>query len=193
MEILQRVFACERCGHEFEPKPLGRRPLYCGRTCRQRAYEARCRAAFHHRLLAPTLTPALPPEIIPRQPPPPPRYESGRHRHLTHALRPDGPANANGERPTICGTYAVPKLSRWQFGDPRDHHRPQCRTCQAVARRYPPVRVIDPPADLSHIKHILAGGLNGFAIGDHHRQTTTLLYLYRLTHLPPPSIAHAVA
>lgn len=197
MEIAYRRFACERCGHEFQPKALGRRPLYCGRTCRQRAYEARRRAAVHHRILTPSLTPILtlirPTAISPRRPPlsPPPRYEGGRRRQLLHALRPDGPANVSGERPTLCGTYSLPHPGRRYFGDPQSHIK-ACQTCTDVAQRFPLTQAIDPPADLSHIKHVLAGGLNGFLMGDHHRQTTTLLYLYRLLH-PKPGYPATVA
>ena len=45
--------SCARCGIVF-PRPhlRGRRPIYCNRTCRQRAYEALVAYA-----LAPFLTP----------------------------------------------------------------------------------------------------------------------------------------
>ncbi|MFN0028707.1 MAG: hypothetical protein ACKV2O_16225 [Acidimicrobiales bacterium] len=192
MELAYRVFGCERCGREFEPKALGRRPLYCSRTCRQRAYEARRRAAVHHRLLTPTLTPVLPSGVPSRRPPVPPRYEGGRNRKILHALRPDGPANHNGERPTLCGTYCLPHPGRRYFGDPQSHQRP-CRTCDEVTGRFPLTHPIDPSADLSHLKHVLAGGLHGFLTDNHHRQTATLLFLYRLVHpqanLPIPNAA----
>lgn len=42
-EVRERVIArdCEQCGRRFEVSPLGRRPRYCGQTCRQRAWELR--------------------------------------------------------------------------------------------------------------------------------------------------------
>jgi len=35
------VRRCAWCGTAFRPKTIGRRAIYCGRNCRQRAYEGR--------------------------------------------------------------------------------------------------------------------------------------------------------
>ncbi|MFN0026094.1 MAG: hypothetical protein ACKV2O_02745 [Acidimicrobiales bacterium] len=184
MQINRFLFACERCGQEFVPNALGRRPLYCGRTCRQRAYEARRRAAVQHLRLTPQLTPVLAEPVEPRVPRPEPRYEAGRNRRVIHALRVEGPADVNGDRPTLCGSFAQAEPTRRYFGDPRFQRQRPCRTCERVAERFPLKAPIVPPADLSHMKHVLAGGLAGFLADDPGRQRTTLLFLYRLANLP---------
>ena len=181
MELCPGLFACERCACEFVPKARGRRPLYCSHTCRQRAYEARRRAAFHQRLLTPSL--AFPPSAPPSSPylvRPKPRYEAGRHRQVVHALRPDGAANGSGHRPTLCGAITRPDAARRFFGDARIQ-RPSCEVCADVARRFPLTQAIDPPADLSRVKHLLAGGRSALLTGNATAQEHLLDELYRLT------------
>jgi hypothetical protein len=45
-----RTVRCRRCKAKIKVRPKGRVPIFCGRNCRQRAYE-------HNHALRPTLTP----------------------------------------------------------------------------------------------------------------------------------------
>jgi hypothetical protein len=45
-----RTVKCRRCKTKIRVRPKGRVPVFCGRNCRQRAYE-------HNHALRPTLTP----------------------------------------------------------------------------------------------------------------------------------------
>jgi hypothetical protein len=45
-----RTVRCRRCKAKIKVQPKGRVPIFCGRNCRQRAYE-------HNHALRPTLTP----------------------------------------------------------------------------------------------------------------------------------------
>jgi hypothetical protein len=45
-----RTVRCRRCKAKIKVQPKGRIPIFCGRNCRQRAYE-------HNLALRPTLTP----------------------------------------------------------------------------------------------------------------------------------------
>ncbi|MGD9753385.1 MAG: hypothetical protein AB7W59_20520, partial [Acidimicrobiia bacterium] len=90
----------------------------------------------------------------PDQAPGPHCYEPGRGRTRTHALRPDGPPDRLGARPTLCGATAraLPVVRR--FG-PGAHRLPVCRTCDTLAHRHPLQRPIQPSADLARLKHVL--------------------------------------
>ena len=183
MQLERGRYACERCARTFTRNPLGRRPLYCTRTCRQRAYEARRRGAEHHRLPATEL--AFPPEppTRPDRPTPQPSphgYEPGRGRTVTHALRPDGPADNRGRRPTLCGTTAQPLPVRRHF-DIEPTSTPTCTTCRHIAQRHPLPRPIDPPAELARLKHLLRTPRPAIASGDPGAEHTLLEHLYRLT------------
>lgn len=183
MPAANRQLTCHRCATTFERKPFGRRPLYCGRTCRQRAYEARRRGAEHLRLPAPEL--AFPPtphhhgrpaDIHPS----PHHYEPGHGRTAVHALRPDGPADGHGRRPTICGTTAVPLRIRRHFGV-GPYLKRTCRTCTAVAERFPLAQPVDPAAELSRLKHLLRNARRPVLDGDEQASRQLLERLYRLT------------
>lgn len=180
METKRGTFACERCAKSFTPLARGRKPLYCSHTCRQRAYEARRRGALQHHLPASAELAFIAPRSMPARLGPDPRYESGRHRQVVHALRPDGPADADHRRPTLCGALTRPDLAHRYFGDPR-HGRPACRTCRVVAERFPPLQPIDPPADLSRVKHLLTGARLAVIRGDDTVRAQLLDQLYRLT------------
>ena len=145
METDVDQFICLWCGTTFQRRYLvGRKPCYCHRSCRQRAYEARRRAA----LVAahPQARPA-----IPRRPRPP-HYEAGRRRHIVHALRPDGLPDPFGRRITLCGTYAAG--IRPPYGPLYEHGRRHCRTCDRIVGGHPPPRPIDPPRDLAVLTNL---------------------------------------
>ncbi|MEZ5265632.1 MAG: hypothetical protein R2755_28485 [Acidimicrobiales bacterium] len=183
MPVTSRQLTCHRCARTFERKPFGRRPLYCGRTCRQRAYEARRRGAEHLRLPAPEL--AFPPAARshghhPIVGPSPHHYEPGHGRTATHALRPDGPADADGRRPTLCGTTARPLRVQRRFGV-GPYLKRTCTTCTAVAERFPLAQPIDPPAELSRLKHLLRNARGRVLDGDQQASRLLLEQLYRLT------------
>jgi hypothetical protein len=138
MEIGLNHFACGWCARTFRRRVLiGRKPVYCARACRQRAYEARRRAALVP--LHPRPTP-----IPPRRDPP--AYEAGRHGGLVHALRHDGYPGRYNARPTLCGAWA--QHIRPPFGRPPGWGR-NCRTCEDVAHLHPPRHAVDPPRDLA--------------------------------------------
>jgi hypothetical protein len=140
---------CARCGIVFPRRHrTGRRPIYCSHTCRQRAYEARRRAAYHHHLG----TPAPPRPTNPFTT----FYEAGRRGGIRHALRPDQPVNLDRRRQTLCGTH-VWTLSRHRFGVANPPLGRDCRTCSAIAAAYPLTRPVDPSPDLAEIKHVLLG------------------------------------
>lgn len=180
MQISKDEFACDRCARHFTPKVRGRRPLYCGQTCRQRSYEARRRAALQCDLPAAELamTAAAPP--VTRRLGPRPRCEAGRHRTVVHALRPDGVADPAGRRSTLCGTITRPDPLGRYFGDPV-LKRPFCATCSWIDERFPLQRFIDPPADLSRVKHLLAGARLGVLRGDERARAELVARLYQFT------------
>jgi hypothetical protein len=141
MEISEDRFVCEWCAHPFARRyERGRRPLYCGHTCRQRAYEERRRGAWMVGLPKPTVTRRLRP--LPKH------YQSGvggeKHR-VVHAMRPDGAADYIGFRPTLCGARVKP--SPFPFYE-QATRRSHCETCTRVARDWPPERNIDPVGDV---------------------------------------------
>lgn len=146
MEIRHNHFACNWCGTTFDRRVIcGRKPHYCGPTCRQRAYEARRRAAHQH---------ALPARVdSPRRSPPPIRYEGGVTRWHSHALRRTGPVDLSGRRTTLCGASA--RTSRIPFFDQHDKLWPACRTCCRLADQFPPDRQIDPPVELAHVGNLV--------------------------------------
>jgi hypothetical protein len=142
MRTLSSMFDCHWCGVEFPRRcPTGRRPLYCRQTCRQRAFEHRRRGAFVAGL------PAVPASLPVRREPP--AYEMGKGWAARHALRPDGVPDRTGARPTLCGARArrVPQNFQPRWRGAHDG-MPLCRTCQAIDRRHPAGRVIDPANDL---------------------------------------------
>ena len=95
METQPDRYVCSWCACAFRRRFLaGRKPVYCRRTCRQRAYEARRRGALVPQHPRPT---PLPPRRDP------PAYEAGRRGLLTHALRPDGYPGRYNARQTLCG------------------------------------------------------------------------------------------
>lgn len=138
METEPDRFACSWCAHRFARRHLvGRKPVYCGRSCRQRAYEARRRGALVPEHPRPTPVPPLRDA---------PAYEAGRRLRLVHALRPDGFPTRYNARPTLCGAWA--HAIRRPFGHPPERGR-SCRTCERVAGAHPPTRAIDPGRDLA--------------------------------------------
>jgi hypothetical protein len=150
--------SCARCGIVF-PRPhlRGRRPIYCNRTCRQRAYEARRRAAYRHHLRVPA---------VPR---PANRmasfHEAGRIRGVRHALRPDQPVNQDRRRQTLCGTH-VWSMSRHRFGLPDPPMGRDCEVCTRIVKAYPLSRPVDPAPDLAELKHILLATRSSFVADD---------------------------
>jgi hypothetical protein len=182
MQLTRDRFICEHCADAFTPKARGRRPLYCSRTCRQRAYEARRRAAYHLRRPAEQL--AFPPARTERRRPAGrdrPRHEAGCHREIVHALRPDGPANHHGHRPTLCGALTRPFPSLRRFGDRTFPHWRPCRTCSAIVDRYPLERPIEPSADLSRITYLLRASRHAIVAGHDAAKDGLLEQLVRLT------------
>jgi hypothetical protein len=144
METESGLFVCLWCGTAFGRRRLsGRKPCYCDRSCRQRAYEARRRGAIcaGH----PHAPPATPHQ---KQTP---RYEAGRRLGITHALRPDGLPDPRGRRVTLCGTYS--SAIRPPFGA-LDVTRDICRTCDRIAEQHPPPRQIDPPRDVAVLTNL---------------------------------------
>ena len=143
MQVTEFEFICEWCGRDFARRhPRGRRPLYCARVCRQRAYEERRRGAFVLGLPAPTMFERLHPD--------PKLYQAGmggEYLHISHALRPDGCADNIGFRPSLCGARVNPTPR------PFYSHRPisgrkTCGTCARVAEQFPLQRRIDPLSDI---------------------------------------------
>lgn len=138
MEFEPDRYACSWCARPFARRHLaGRKPVYCARSCRQRAYEARRRGALVPHHPRPTPIPA-------RRAPP--AYEAGRRKDLLHALRTDGFPNRLNARPTLCGAWAQP--IRPPFGHPPGYGR-TCRTCQTVAHLHPPAHAVQPSRDLA--------------------------------------------
>lgn len=138
MQLNADLYVCQWCACGFHRRHhRGRKPVYCHRTCRQRAYEARRRAA----LVA--AHPRLPPIHRSKNRP---AYEGGRNRYLVHALRPDGFPAHNGFRPSLCGAWAHP--IRPAFGPVPVGGR-NCRSCDVIADRHPPGRAVDPGRDVA--------------------------------------------
>lgn len=146
-----QTFRCHWCGASFARRHrVGRRPLYCAQTCRQRCYEHRRRAAFEAGL------PAVP--AVARTLPGPPAYEMGRNGDVRHALRPDGVRDGTGARPTLCGARAHwvrrpfrPGLFVADWPSART-----CQTCARIVARFPPARTLDPPSDLALMTALVA-------------------------------------
>jgi hypothetical protein len=140
MQLSEFDFVCEWCGKPFiRPHMRGRRPLYCTRTCRQRAYEDRRRGACRLGLPKPTVPQWLHPE--------PTRYQAGiggPYLNVTHAMRPDGPADCTGFRPTLCGAVVKPSPRSFYENDTRRN----CETCTRVAQRFKLPRRIEPISDI---------------------------------------------
>jgi hypothetical protein len=143
MQLSEFKFRCEWCGVDFSRRhPRGRRPLYCKRTCRQRAYEERRRGAFALGLPKATMFERLHPD--------PKLYQAGmggEYQHIAHALRPDGYADTIGFRPSLCGARVNPS-NRPFYPDASLSGRRNCVTCARVANRFPLERRIDPLSDI---------------------------------------------
>jgi hypothetical protein len=162
---------CARCGIVFPRRHLsGRRPIYCGRTCRQRAYEARRRAAYHLHLLLPLEPPR-------RTDPRTLLYEAGRRNGVRHALRPDQPPTSDHRRQTLCGTHLW-SMSTRRFGSPLPGLGRDCKTCAAVATAHPLAQPLDPSPDLARLKHVLLAHRGRWLAGDTAAAKTTLGQLY---------------
>jgi hypothetical protein len=152
------LIQCARCAIVFpRPHRTGRRPIYCSHTCRQRAFEARRRAAYHHCLPLPAPRRRARPHTQ--------NYEAGRTGGIRHALRPDAPPARDGRRPTLCGTHAN-ITTRQRFGAPGPVLGRDCRTCTRIATRHPLAQPLDPAADLAELKHLLLGARSSHRTGD---------------------------
>lgn len=142
MQLNDSEFACEWCGNQFVRRyPRGRCPLYCARTCRQRAFEHRRRGACVIGLPKPTMVQRLHDK--------PKRYQAGmggKYLHISHALRPDGTADRIGFRPSMCGAYVKPTPRPFFVNASPSYNN--CATCEWIAERFPPERNIDPVADV---------------------------------------------
>ena len=150
MELSHANFRCDWCAIVFPRRHLiGRKPLYCRSTCRQRAYEARRRAALQHSF------PALPPKpIASKLPKPVPRHDIGLSATTIHSLRGAGSPDADGRRPTRCGTYARPQVGHFgEYSNP--FKRKLCKACVSLETRYPPVARADPLRDAAHFADLL--------------------------------------
>ncbi|MFN0089755.1 MAG: hypothetical protein ACKVWR_05710 [Acidimicrobiales bacterium] len=146
MEIAKNTFACRWCATVFPRRVLcGRKPHYCGRSCRQRAYEHRRRGRAEHGRPRPTLVEPL--RGMRRAP----AYEAGVHLGPRHALRVDGIADRRRLRPTLCGALARPVP--YPFS-PVDHTA--CRTCRRVAERFPAPRELQVSNDLALVTALFA-------------------------------------
>ncbi len=164
MQLDRGTYRCDHCGDGFPRRHLcGRKPLYCGRTCRQRAYEHRRRLQL--RVGLPTI------DVVPAQPDPrrAPRYEPAASRGRCHLLRPEGLHDPRRRRPTLCGTYARPLPSNAQPAK-----MTACRTCQHVAHRHPPTHFHDPAIEVAVVR-TLVGRLR-HPEEDHGRITDHLLH-----------------
>ena len=143
MQVTEIGFVCEWCGVAFvRPHLRGRCPLYCKRTCRQRAYEERRRGAFALGLPKVTMFDRLHPE--------PKLYQAGtggEYQHVVHALRPDGCADSIGFRPALCGSRVNPSNRAFYAGVTTSGRR-NCATCTRVANQFPLERRIDPLSDI---------------------------------------------
>ena len=143
MQLTEFDFACEWCSHVFVRRHnRGRRPLYCSRQCRQRAYEERRRGAYALGLPKPT--------VVERLHKRPGHYQvgtGGTYGTFTHALRPDGAADRIGFRPALCGARVKPSPRFFYPGRPVSDTR-NCETCTNVALRYPAERNIEPLSDI---------------------------------------------
>ncbi|MFN0088790.1 MAG: hypothetical protein ACKVWR_00750 [Acidimicrobiales bacterium] len=164
MEIARNTFACRWCATVFARRSrCGRKPHYCGRSCRQRAYEHRRRGRREAGL--PRLTVAAPIPAAPHRR----AYESGSNFGLRHALRPDGIADRRRQRPTLCGALARPIPPPFA-----PFHSGACRTCRRVAERYPPARELQVSNDLALVSALL-GRLRRERTGPRPRPSEALL------------------
>ncbi|MFN0090615.1 MAG: hypothetical protein ACKVWR_10175 [Acidimicrobiales bacterium] len=134
MEIEPGRFACRWCAHVFERRCIaGRKPAYCARSCRQRAYEQRRRER------AGAVTPAA--GYLP---------EAGVNGLLYHALAPDAPADRRRLRRTVCGALARPIPAPFFL-----HGEWTCRTCSRITQHHPPARQVDVSNDLARLTTLL--------------------------------------
>ena len=143
MQLTEFKFQCEWCGSLFPRRHMrGRRPLYCNRSCRQRAYEERRRGAF-----AVGLPKAV---VLDHLNPDPKLYQAGKggaYQHIAHALRPDGCADRIGFRPALCGARVSPCNRPFYPRAPLGANK-NCATCVRVAEQFPLQRRIDPLSDI---------------------------------------------
>lgn len=143
MQLSEFNFRCEWCGVDFiRAHERGRRPLFCRRTCRQRAYEERRRGALALGLPRATMFELVHPD--------PKHYQAGvggEYQHVVHALRPDGCADNIGFRPALCGSRVKPCNRPFYIGFPLSC-RINCITCSKVADQFPLERRIEPLSDI---------------------------------------------
>ena len=148
MQLTVDLYVCQWCAHRFHRRHhLGRKPVYCRRTCRQRAYEARRRAA----LVAGH--PRLPPIHRSRAAP---AYEGGRNGPLIHALRPDGFPARNGYRQGSAAPGPTPSGQRSATpGSRTGTVAPAATSPSAIRRSEPSI----PPATSPSSPHWSAGSV----------------------------------
>jgi hypothetical protein len=185
MRLGHDLFGCEYCGLEFERRfRRGRHPHYCSRTCRQRAYESRRRGAY---------VLGLPKAPLPR----PkrtrtyrPAYETGVKYPVRHALRPDGAPDRFNGRPTLCGTRAHTSPVRFEPWLREIPGQRTCRTCWAIAERFPAIAPPDAPNDLARARHLF-GRLRAAVArrgSDTELRTAVASVLAQLESAVPPAI-----
>jgi hypothetical protein len=102
----------------------------------------------------------LPKPTVPKwMNPTPARYQAGTggpYLNVSHALRPDGPADPTGFRPTLCGASVKPASHPFYEQDTRRN----CVTCTRVAQRFKLTRRIEPLADIGTAMSLI-GTLRG--------------------------------
>jgi hypothetical protein len=151
MQLSEVEFACEWCGNHFVRRhQRGRHPLYCTRSCRQRAYEERRRGAYTLGLPKATMVDWLHPT--------PKHYQAGmggQYLTIAHALRPDGAADRIGWRPALCGARVRPANRPFYVQGPLSGNR-NCETCTSVAHRFPPQHRIEPLSDIGTVLAMIA-------------------------------------
>ena len=153
----QLIVECAHCHTDFpHARRSGRRRLYCRRSCRQRAYEHRCRTAppprphpFDH----PTTNDGFAPTTA--------CYAEGRTRFIFgkgHAVV-AGPPDGKHRFPTLCGLQAVPG------GRPFSNVRPDsCKSCVRLALRRPPTNSSRPHQTLLATQHHLMQTANAWRL-----------------------------
>ena len=169
-QLVVRYRPCAWCAAEIAVvRRPGRPRLYCGHTCRQRAYEHR-HGFVHARTVLP----------LPGQQEPGERWEgsgyelgvvaatNGAQHALRTSVRPEGP-----RRQTVCGLLARPVPGR-HFNGLRGH---ACRTCSSLVERHPLQIGVSPSNELSRLRSVITEGL------EHRLEAAALVdYLERATH-----------
>jgi hypothetical protein len=144
--------ACLWCADAIviERRP-GRPRIYCGRSCRQRAYERRSGHGvippIERRIEAREPTNSVDPRRQRRG------YERGRLSFVhgrSHALRFAGRSDLDGRRSTLCGAMASPVNGQFVGGADNS-----CQVCATVERIRPSHRAPQPSQDLAHLRAVL--------------------------------------